>query len=129
MVARNGFLTKFYIVMITRFFFQLIFFDKIFQFENKKIFFGNFSKFSDFLFFFQRKNLIFLYDFRKFSKFSRKNIFSFKVIFFVEKNELRKKSNYHFDVEFSQEYIFGIDKCNRTLWVGLLRAQKKAPFL
>ena len=41
-----------------------------------------------------------------------------------KKKELRKKSNYHFDVELCQESIFGIDKCNGTLWVRLLRAQK-----
>ena len=32
----------------------------------------------------------------------------------VEKNELTKKSNYHFEVELFQESIFGIDGCNGT---------------
>ena len=69
--------------------------------------------------FFQRKNLIFLYDFRKFSnfqKFPEKIFFHFqsrKILF--KKNELKKKSSYHFDVEFCQESIFGIDKSNMRL--------------
>ena len=43
---------------------------------------------------------------------------------FVEKIKVEKKMGHHFDVEFCQESIFGIHKCNGApqtpLWTQLL---------
>ena len=112
-----------------------IFFSTIFFSTKKKTFwkwkkkFGNFSFFLENHFFFQRKNLIFLQWFSKILKilkFPRNFLFLFsKWKFLSKKNELRKKSNYHFDVKFCQESIFCIDKCNGTRWEALLCAHKK----
>ena len=50
--------------------------------------------------------------FQNFEKFPKKYFSFSKWKFLSKKKELTKKSNYHFDVEFCQESIFGIHKCN-----------------
>ena len=86
MDAKNGFLTKFHMDMVVQKKSQLFFFVKKNIFWkwnwNKKVFWK-----------------IFLLIFKKY-------------FFFRRKKKLRKKLDYHFDVEFCQESIFGIHKCN-----------------
>ena len=106
-----------------------ILFDKIFHFENEKIFFRRILKilkksenhWREIRFFLWKKN-----DFREILKNFRKNIFSFsKWIFLLKKNELGKNSNYHIDLKFCQESISGNDKDNRRLWAGFPSTPKK----
>ena len=108
MVARNGFLTKFYIEMMIQFFSQLYFFrwkknnfeknkmKKISKISMKKIVFSIFLRFLKILkIFFEKKK------------------FSFSKLFFsTKKIKLRKKLDHHFDVEFCQESISGNYKRN-----------------
>ena len=87
--AKNGFLTKFHIDMVIQKISQLFFFveKKYFSKMNKNIFQNQF--------------------------FQKKYIFSFsKNIFFRRKKKLRNFLDNYVDVEFCQESIFRIHKCN-----------------
>ena len=105
------------------FFSTFIFSSKNIILKMKKYFFRKFQKsFSKKYFSFRKfyKGKIFFP--KGFLKIFGENIFQFsKWKILSKKNELTKKSNYHFDVEFCQESIFGIHKCNGSLKIALRR--------
>ena len=107
MVARNGFLTKFYIEIVIQLFSQLL----LFRWKNNSE-----NDFPKFFKIFNKKNSKFSMKSFFFRKFSEKKFFIFKIIFFNEKNKVEKKLDHHFDVEFCQESISGNHKCNGALF-------------
>ena len=98
--ARNGFLTKFHIEIVIQFFSQLFFSSK------KIIFFENENKKKQKKHFFKK---IFLIIFKKYYFFQRKKCWDFFL-------------DYYFDVEFCQESISGIYKCNGAVLKALITA-------
>ena len=111
-------------------FFSTHFFSiKNFTLKIEKYFLGKFSKFSENHFFSKEKSDFPSMIFENFQNFeiSPQNIFfHFQSEIFVKKNELRKKLNYHFDVENCQESFFGIHNCNRPCLVMFWGLWKKA---
>ena len=93
MDAKNGFLTKFHIDMVEQKISQLFFSLEKFFFENEI----------------------------ESKKFFEKYFCSFsKIIFFLTKKKLRKLLDYYIDVEFCQESISGIHKCNGAVLKALI---------